>query len=147
MLPIVAPWPTLEKQPEYVKLYEDCAWRSEDITLLEFLRKSNQAGEVVQWLKKAHEKADTVLDLGEFASAYKMFGEKVVAAETVSIFNDKYFGQWLMLFKPFRKASDFLDANIMQKVPQRYQLFACALRAAPEHWESTLKAQRANNIA
>ena len=88
---------------------------------------------------KAFEATDAALDLGEFATAYPTFGEKVIAAEMVSVFNDKYFGQWLMLHVPFRTVSDFLDPEVMAKVPPRYQLFACALRAAPFHWNSPAK--------
>eukprot|EP00434_Breviolum_minutum_P045362 symbB.v1.2.040649.t1/scaffold7408.1/size11443/1 len=143
MLPIVAPWPTMEKFPAFVELYEQCGWRSEDMTLLEFLRKSNTSGDVVAWLQKAHAAADTPLDLGAFASAFQTFGEKVVAAEVVSIFNDKYFGQWLMLNVPFRAAKDLLDAKVMEQVPPRYQMFACAWKAAPHHWNSVLRIRSA----
>ncbi|CAE7349184.1 pif1, partial [Symbiodinium sp. CCMP2592] len=134
MLPIVAPWPTMDAQPEFVRRYEECVWRSDSMSLLEYLRKSNAAGEVVAWIQKLHAAADSALDLGEFASVQTTFGEKVVAAETVSIFSDKYFGQWLMLHVPFRRASDFLFPDIVAKIPTRYQLFACALRAAGDYW-------------
>ena len=95
------------------------------MTLLEFLRKSNASGDVVAWLQKAYAAADTALDLGAFASVFQTFGEKVIAAEVVSIFNDKYFGQWLMLNVPFRAAKDLLDVKVMDCVPPRYQMFAC----------------------
>ena len=135
MQPIVAPWPTMPQKPDFVQLYETCGWRGEDMSLLEFLRKSNSSGDVVHWLQKAHSKADTALDLAAFAQQHRTFGEKIIAAETVSIFNDKFFGQWLMLFMPFRRAEDFLYADIVAKVPERYRLFACALRAAPAYWQ------------
>ena len=44
-----------------------------------------------------------------------------------------------MLHVPFRNVLDFLDSEVMAKVPRRYQLFACALRAAPFHWNSPAK--------
>ena len=113
------------------------------MTLLEFLRKSNASGDVVAWLQKAYAAADTALDLGAFASAFQTFGEKVIAAEVVSIFNDKYFGQWLMLNVPFRAAKDLLDATIMDRVPPRYQMFACAWKAAPHHWNSPMRIRSA----
>lgn len=139
MLPIVAPWPTMEKFPAFVELYEKCGWRSEDMTLLEFLRKCD----VVAWLQKAYAAADTALDLGAFASAFQTFGEKVIAAEVVSIFNDKHFGQWLMLNVPFRAAKDLLDVKVMDCVPPRYQMFACAWKAAPHHWNSAMRIRSA----
>ncbi|CAE7584772.1 unnamed protein product, partial [Symbiodinium sp. CCMP2592] len=67
MLPIVAPWPTMDAQPEFVRRYEECLWRSDSMSLLEYLRKTNAAGEVVAWIQKLHAAADSALDLGEFA--------------------------------------------------------------------------------
>ncbi|CAK9045171.1 ATP-dependent DNA helicase PIF1, partial [Durusdinium trenchii] len=111
------------------------AWRHDDMTLLEYLRKSNASGDIVHWLQKAHAAADTALDLAAFAQEYRTFGEKIVAAETVSIFNDKFFGQWMMLHLPFRSAADLVPADIADKVPVRYSLFACAVRLAPTFWD------------
>ena len=104
-------------------------------TLLEYLRKSNASGDIVHWLQKAHAAADTAVDLAAFAQEYRTFGEKIFAAETVSIFNDKYFGQWMMLHLPFRSVADLVPADIADKVPVRYSLFACAVRLAPTFWE------------
>ena len=147
MLPIVAPWPTMAEQPAFVRRYEQCSWRSDNMTLLDYLRKSNASGDVVAWLQKAHAAADTALDLGEFASVYPTFGEKIIAAETVGIFNDKYFGQWLMLNLPFRAVEDFLDPEISAKVPERYLLFACADRAAPAYWADRARVEEDLQLA
>ncbi|CAE7689606.1 unnamed protein product [Symbiodinium sp. CCMP2592] len=147
MLPIVAPWPTMDAQPEFVRRYEQCVWRSDNMSLLEYLRKSNAAGEVVAWIQKLHAAADSALDLGEFASVQTTFGEKVVAAETVSIFSDKYFGQWLMLHVPFRSAAAFLFPDIVAKIPTRYQLFACALRAAGDYWTDKARVREDMQLA
>ena len=134
MKPIVAPWPGMPQMPNFVEAYENCGWRDDRMTLLEYLRKTNDKGDIIHWLQRAHASADTALDLGAFASQYKTFGEKVVAAEMVTIFSDKYFGQWLLLHVPFRSAAAFLAEDILERVPTRYRLFACALRAAPEFW-------------
>lgn len=40
------------------------------MSLLEYLRKSNDVGDVVLWIRKAHLAADAALDLAEFAQAY-----------------------------------------------------------------------------
>ncbi|CAK9101303.1 ATP-dependent DNA helicase PIF1 [Durusdinium trenchii] len=134
MQPIVAPWPGMPEPPGYVTAYEQCAWRDDRMTLLEYLRKANGRGDIIQWIQRAHAKADTALDLADFACQCRCFGEKVIAAEMVSVFNDKFFGQWLMLNVPFRKAETFLSDDIVKGVPARYRHFACALRAAPAHW-------------
>ncbi|CAJ1362209.1 unnamed protein product, partial [Effrenium voratum] len=86
MAPIVAPWPGMEPTPGFVERYEVSKWRGPDMTLLEFLRKSRAAE-----------------SLQEFARACPVFGEKIIAAEMVSPFNDKYYGQWLLLHRPFRR--------------------------------------------
>ena len=48
---IVTPWPGMETVPTYVQQYETCAWRGEDMTLLEYLRKANNKGEIIEWVK------------------------------------------------------------------------------------------------
>ena len=48
------------------------------------------------------EKRFAVQELEEFGNDCEMHGEKIIAAETVSRLNDKYYGQWLALNHPFR---------------------------------------------
>ena len=54
--------------------------------------------------RRGHVSSGSAQTLEDFAASYRMQGEKVVAAETVSKFNDRFFGQWLMLHVPFRSA-------------------------------------------
>ena len=58
-----------------------------------------------------------------------MQGEKIVAAETLSRLNDKFFGQWLMLNVPFNEPSDFYShcADQLKLVPEQHENFAMAL--------------------
>ena len=49
---IVAPWPGIETKPDFVAAYERCAWRGKDMSLLEYLRKANKQGSIVDWVKK-----------------------------------------------------------------------------------------------
>ena len=122
--PLVAPWPDMPRKPDCVALYETSRWRGDDMSLLEFLRKSNKAGDIVQWVKKAHARSCTQESLEVFARNCPMAGGKIIAAELVSPFSDKFFGQWLMLNKPFRKAEDLLVPEILEKVPDRYKFFS-----------------------
>ena len=48
---IITPWPGMETVPTFVKQYEECTWRGEKMTLLEYLRKANQKGEIIDWIK------------------------------------------------------------------------------------------------
>ena len=52
--PIVAPFPGMPQKPDFVNRYEDCTWRSENMNLLDFLRKSNEQGEIARWIKEEH---------------------------------------------------------------------------------------------
>ena len=51
IVPIVAPWPGIETKPDFVKAYEKCTWRGKDMSLLEYLRKANKKGDIVDWVK------------------------------------------------------------------------------------------------
>ena len=60
-----------------------------------------------------------------------MAGEKVVAADMVSRLNDKFYGQWLMLYVPFTDPAWFFQnpavANELALVPQEHRYFAMAV--------------------
>ena len=54
---VAAPYAGMETVPEWVQRYATCAWRSEDMSLLEWLRKSNDAGQIAGWLRARHKEA------------------------------------------------------------------------------------------
>ena len=47
-----APWPGMKEEavPKIVQLYQESAWRRDDMSLLEFARKTNKKGEIAQWI-------------------------------------------------------------------------------------------------
>lgn len=242
MKDFVVPTPDCETKPELIVKYETASWRRADMSLLEFLRKSNDDGDIIRHVKEKHkvdvlrkafeaeqpeedlqskklmraykkhkaereknkempqpldvfEKdqrqaqyrqdlcnaykkhvkdkkeeeeepqafhsfvrersgAQDIVSLEAFANQYHTRGEKLIAAGTYSKFNDKYFGQWLVLHTPFKKLEDFHDKapDVMEKVPERYRNFALALRYAPDFWTSDARIQEemeleANNKA
>ena len=75
-------------------------------------------------------------NLNDFANKYPVRGEKMIAAAVYSMLNDKYFGQWLVLRKPFRKMEEFQEKHpdVIEKIPLRYRNFALAVKCAPEYW-------------
>ena len=127
MMPIVAPFPTMEQKPKIVENYEQCEWRKEDMTLVEFLRKTNEKGDIIRWLKEAWKGSKTEEDLETFANDFKTTGQKLVAADTVSRLNDNFYGQWFALHQPFRKLKLRMPRKITDKVTPRYQNFAATL--------------------
>ena len=103
LVDIFAPWPGMEEPPTYVARYEACAWKGANMSLLEFLRKSNAEGEIVQWVQrkwKAAQKAGSAASLEDFARGCACEGEKAVAAGCVSRLRDRFYGQWLALHCP-----------------------------------------------
>ena len=191
---IMAPTFSVDSKPKFVELYESCGWRSEDMTLLEFLRKSNKDGEIIRYLQQKHvnqvmqevqnrteeddktftkhrqqllsawnkhkkEKKDEdevplsltdflagerkecyqdLMSLEAFANAYQTRGEKLIAVTTHSMLNDKFFAQWLILRKPFRRMEEFQEAcpTVLEKANEKYVNFALCLAHAPEMWEN-----------
>eukprot|EP00913_Durusdinium_trenchii_P021654 g20346.t1 len=156
------PLPDTENKPKLLKNYEDATWRSDDMPFIQFLRKSNQAGEIMRHIKEKHFqyaakmveqamidaevppkqaakqstdlikhykrqlKSDASLgslaefvenewdvwlpEVEEFANSYKPQAEKLVAASMYSMLNDRYYGQWLVLHKPFREVEELTKA-------------------------------------
>ena len=193
MLDIMAPnFENLEeKKPKFVEVYEESSWRREDMSLLEFLRKSNAAGGIIRYLVEKHkqhvmqevqqqtgeddkafaktrqdllrrwkqhkkdmkdadedylelseflaqeeEGYEGLTSLTDFANQYKTRGEKLIAATTNSMLNDRYYAQWLALNKPFRRLEDFQEQapEVMEKVNVKYRNFALCLHHAPKFW-------------
>jgi hypothetical protein len=79
---IVAPSVSNATLPSYVHIYMDCAWRSDRMSLLEFLRKTTAAGRIAQWLRKHHTSSGSTESLEEYANQYIMRGEQVVAGDS-----------------------------------------------------------------
>ena len=52
----IVPTPDREDMPKEVELYLKAEWAAGRISLLDFLRKSNKKGEIINWLKKLHSK-------------------------------------------------------------------------------------------
>jgi len=73
-----------------------------------------------------------------FANDSKTSGEKLIAATTNSMLNDRYYAQWLALTKPLRKLEDFQDTapEVMEKVNEKYTNFALCLHHAPDFWHN-----------
>ena len=185
----MVPTPQAEELPALVERYQEASWRREDMTLMEFARKSNKEGEILRYLQEHHKRccleqvreqkglgekefqkeraqllskfrgrlkaakaagddpetlknfleeegfAD-LTSLEDFTNDYQTRGEKLIAAATHSMLNDKYYGQWLALNVPFRRLQDFeaKAPEIVEKVPARYRNFGLCMHYAPDYW-------------
>ena len=124
-----SPWPSKDPMPKEVVFYIESTWAAGKISLLDFLRKTNRTGGISGWLKRKFLKQTDFEELDAFAAAYRVQGESVVAAETLSRLNDQFYGQWLMLHVPFNDINYFQDccAESLAKVPAEHQNFAMAV--------------------
>ena len=73
--------------------------------------------------------------LENFANDYMPRGEKLIAAGMYSMLSDKYYGQWLVLHRPFRQVEELDEHPQMpSNLPDNYRHFALALLHAPAFW-------------
>ena len=109
-----------------VQLYMSATWARGYIPLLDFLRKTGTQGQILQWVRNSWTASGKEQSLEAYARDLAPKGEKVVAARTLSWFNDRYYGQWLMLHVPFEDPNDFVNENILSKVPVEHRYFTMA---------------------
>ena len=194
---LFVPLPDVEddSKPKLLKNYENAVWRRDGMPLIEFLRKSNESGDILRHIKEKHfqyaakmveeamleagmppkeaakrsaervrsykRRAKAEANLGtlaefveaewgvwvpeieEYANAYKCQAEKLIAASMYSMLNDRYYGQWLVLNKPFVGLRDLMDkfGGHADRVPPHYRYFAMALKADPGFWKNDEKIQ------
>lgn len=142
------PWPEKHPMPTEVQQYMEADWACNRISLLDFLRKTTNQGTICKWLVDLHARADTTKELGEFAADYCMQGEKVVAADCLSRFNDRFYGQSLMLHVPFERPQDFFEpiADELELVPAEHRnsamAFLCKDPRATAIWHSDIALEK-----
>ena len=121
------PLPDTADMPDEVRRYEQCSWRSEEMTFLDWLRKTNDDGHIAHWLRQLAPQRCSTSELHAFASDYKPAGEKAVACEVLSRLNDKWCGQWLMMNVPFRDSKVFHTGNKLDLIPPAHKYMAMCL--------------------
>ena len=127
--------------PERVQQYMQSAWRAPDMPLVEFLRKTNGKGNIHEYLKKQHaaEEAAGAERLEETLEAWAndaaTAGQVAVASIYLSRYNDRYYGQWVLMHVPFRDLEE-LRRPELDLVPDHLCYQALALLHRPDHWTS-----------
>lgn len=110
-----------------VERYMQSSWRGDDMALLDYLRKTNDAGDIAGWLKDRWVAAGRPGTLEQFANTYTCDGEKIVVCSMGSRLRDKFYGQWLVLNVPFRNTEEFRLEHWAAKVPATDQYLAACL--------------------
>ena len=73
------------------------------------LAEGQQEGRHPRASRKAYLRTDqSIIGLQDFAVRYETFGEKIIAAEIISMQNDKLYGQWMALNVPYKCLEDLL---------------------------------------
>ena len=119
------------------------SWRAEDMPLVEFLRKTGMNGGIHPKLKKRYNQALKEAEEGElleesleaWANNAETYGEVALAALYLSRYNDRYYGQWVVMNVPFRSLED-LKPEGLDKVPDHLYYQAMAFLLRREHWEN-----------
>ena len=115
------PWK--EVPDRQLQAYMDCTWRSEDMTYLDYLRRSNMKG-----------------------AKRKNRRRVLVAAMTRSRMTDDFYGQWLVLNTPFRNVDELWDERAAL-VPEGYRMLALCLLKRPGLWRRPLHVQKELELA
>ncbi len=111
--------------------------------LEEFLRKTNKQGKIHHYIKKAYEKAthrgeeedEEVLEesLEAWANNVRPQGQVMLAAMYLSRYNDKYYGQRVLMTHPFRKMEELARPEL-DLVPPHLYYQTMAFLVQKEHW-------------
>ena len=124
--------PDKDPLPSGIQYYLRATW-ARNLSLLDFLRKTNRQGETSNWFE---------CTLDHFDAQKKCNGEQAVAATVGSRLNDPFYGQWLMLHVPFEAPRQFIDENMLQLVPYDYRYFTmavtCGHPVAKQLWTNNL---------
>ena len=133
---VPTPW---TKDPDAAMLrYMACEWRSESMSFLQFLRKSNLRGGIHNAFQKRHKVEAPNDNLHSWIHEVKPRGEKLIAAITLSRYDDRYYGQWLLLNVPFRHLDELLP-ECSNLIPEQYRYLGVCLLNAPHHWRDLSK--------
>ena len=132
-----------DKTHARVQQYLQSTWRAKDMTLEEFLRKTNQKGSIHRTLQRRHTAAraaagqEGLLEdtLEEWANQAPVRGEVAVAAMYLSRYTDRYYGQWVLMKVPFQQLEE-LHVPELDLVPDHLYYQAMALHHRPDHWQS-----------
>ncbi|CAE7283076.1 pif1, partial [Symbiodinium sp. CCMP2456] len=127
--------------PDRVVQYMNNRWRAEDMTLADFLRKTNLRGGVHRSFVRRHQQLfrndEDVMEetLEDWVNNAPLQGDVAVAAIYLSRYNDRYYGQWVLMNVPFRSMDD-LRREELDRVPPHLYYQALALLLRPDHWTS-----------
>ena len=121
--------------PDIVQRYMTCTWRRENMSLLEFLRKSGSNGQISQRYRREHRSRKIQIPLETWINSQPADGQTLVAAITYSRASDRHYGQWLLLNVPFRKVDDLWHPDA-ERLPHSLRHLGLCLLHRPAFWRN-----------
>ena len=139
---VPVPWEEGEL-PARVQQYLTSTWRAADMPLADFLRRTTGSGAIHRAFRTRYKEllaenadgAQSLESLEEWVNYAPLRGDVAVAAIYLSRYNDRYYGQWVLMNVPFTSLDDLRRPELDLVPPHLYyQTLAYLLR--PEHWTS-----------
>ena len=129
--------------PERAQQYMVSTWRAVDMPLIDYLRKTNKSGEIHQAFRKRYQQMVAEELAGEaplesletWANGASLRGDVALAAIYLSRYNDRFYGQWVLMNVPFRSLDDLYRPEL-ELVPPHLYYQTLALLLRPDHWTS-----------
>ncbi|CAE7436900.1 unnamed protein product, partial [Symbiodinium sp. CCMP2456] len=102
----VVPVPWQKEMPQLVQYYMTSTWRRDNMSLLDFLRKSGNNGQISQKYRRMHSHRKIGMPLNDWINVHPAEGKTLVASVMYAHTNDRHYGQWLLLNVPFRNIDE-----------------------------------------
>ena len=129
----VVPVPWQKDPPQIVQKYMSSTWRRDNMTLLDFLRKSGNNGQISQRYRRMHSTRKIGMPLEDWINVHPADGKTLVASVMYTHTNDRHYGQWLLLNVPFRNIDDLWHPEA-DKLPRNLKYLGLCVLHRRRFW-------------
>ncbi|CAE7253627.1 pif1 [Symbiodinium sp. CCMP2592] len=134
----VVPVPWQKELPQIVQSYMASTWRRDNMSLLDFLRKSGASGQISQKYRRMHSVRKIGMPLKDWINVHPPDGQTLVASVMYAHTNDRHYGQWLLLNVPFRDIDDLWhpQANLL---PENLRYLGLCVLHRRRFWRNQIR--------
>ena len=129
----VVPIPWQKEMPQIVQKYVASTWRRDNMSLLDFLRKSGNNGQISQRYRRTHSHKKIGMPLNDWINVHPADGKTLVASVMYAHTNDRHYGQWLLLNVPFRTIDDLWHPQA-HKLPENLKYLGLCVLHRRRFW-------------
>ncbi|CAE7357688.1 pif1 [Symbiodinium sp. CCMP2592] len=134
----VVPVPWQKDPPQIVQSYMSSTWRRDNMSLLDFLRKSGSDGQISQKYRRVHRARKIDMPLKDWINVHPADGQTLVASIMYSHTNDRHYGQWLLLNVPFRNIDDLWHPQA-ELLPENLRYLGLCVLHRRRFWRDPVK--------